>query len=75
MRILAVEIKNFKSIKHLVIPSNHLTILYGPNGAGKTNIIQALNMLFQPEAYPDDFKNQPDDFGLAFYLELEGFEH
>ena len=34
-----VEIKNYKSIKKLVLPLNKLNVLIGSNGAGKSNFI------------------------------------
>ena len=34
-----VEIKNYKSIKNLILPLNKLNVLIGSNGAGKSNFI------------------------------------
>jgi len=45
MRISQVEIKNFRSIKHLVIDLDDTTVLVGPNNAGKTAILDAIRIV------------------------------
>lgn len=52
MRIIEkIEIKNFRSIKHLVIDSidESVLIFSGGNSSGKTNILRALNLFFNNE--------------------------
>ena len=70
MRILGVEIKNYRNLKHVILPWSELIVVYGPNGSGKSNLIKALQMMFAPELFREDFRKQADDLELAFYLEL-----
>lgn len=42
-----VHIKNFLSLRDVVLPLKPLTVLVGPNACGKTNIIKALRLLKQ----------------------------
>lgn len=44
MRITRVEIKNFRSIRHLVVDLGKTTVFVGPNNAGKTAILDALRL-------------------------------
>lgn len=43
MSIINIEIKNFKSIKHINIPLDEVNLLLGQNGVGKSNILRAIN--------------------------------
>jgi len=45
MRISRVEIKNFRSIKHLDVDLDDTTVLVGPNNAGKTAILDAIRIV------------------------------
>lgn len=45
--ISEIEIKNFKSLKHLSISAKPLNILMGLNGMGKSSLIQSLLLLHQ----------------------------
>lgn len=42
MRIAQLEIKNYRSIKHLSINCGDLVTLLGPNNHGKSNLLTAL---------------------------------
>ena len=42
MRVTRIEIRNFRSIKHLVVNLGETTVFVGPNNAGKTAILDAL---------------------------------
>jgi predicted ATP-dependent endonuclease of OLD family len=42
MKIIKVEIENFRSIKHLVFEPSQVCALVGPNNAGKTNVLLAI---------------------------------
>jgi len=42
-----VHIKNFLSLRDIVLPLKPLTVLVGPNASGKTSILKALNLLMQ----------------------------
>ncbi len=44
MRITRIEIKNFRSIQHLVVELGDTTVLVGPNNTGKTAILDALRI-------------------------------
>ena len=44
MRVTQIEIRNFRSIKHLVVDLNETTVFVGPNNAGKTAILDALRI-------------------------------
>jgi len=45
MKISKLEIRNFRSIKHLVIEPRELCALIGPNSVGKTNILKAIDLV------------------------------
>ena len=49
MRLVRVEIENFRSIKHLECDFSDVTSFIGPNGAGKSNILRALDWFFNGE--------------------------
>jgi len=40
-----IQVKNFKSYRHGVLPLASLTVLIGANASGKSNIIEALKLL------------------------------
>ncbi len=44
MRITRIEIKNFRSIRHLVVGLGDTTVFVGPNNAGKTAILDAMRI-------------------------------
>lgn len=44
MRITRIEIKNFRSIRHLVVDLGETTVFVGPNNSGKTAILDALRI-------------------------------
>ena len=44
MRLTQIEIRNFRSIKHLVVDLGETTVFVGPNNAGKTAILDALRI-------------------------------
>lgn len=44
MRIARLEIRNFRSIRHLVVDLGETTVFVGPNNAGKTAILDALRI-------------------------------
>jgi predicted ATPase len=45
--ITAVEIKNFKSLKHVALQTRNLNLLTGLNGSGKSSLIQVFLLLKQ----------------------------
>ena len=44
MRVTRLEIRNFRSIRHLVVDLGATTVFVGPNNAGKTAILDALRI-------------------------------
>lgn len=48
MRICKIEIKNFKSIRHVEMHCGPVTALLGPNNHGKSNVLQALDFFLNP---------------------------
>ena len=44
MRVGRIEIRNFRSIRHLVVDLGETTVFVGPNNAGKTAILDALRI-------------------------------
>lgn len=45
MKISRLEIKNFRSIRHIVIEPRELCALIGSNNVGKTNILRAIDLI------------------------------
>jgi predicted ATP-dependent endonuclease of OLD family len=45
MKISKIEIKNFRSIKHLILEPKDLCAIIGPNSVGKTNILKAIDLV------------------------------
>lgn len=50
-KLSAVEIKNFKAIKHIRLPLSDVTILVGPNGSGKSSVLQAIHWAARAASY------------------------
>ena len=46
VQITKIEIRNFRSARHLVISPRQLAILVGRNDSGKSNVLRALNLFF-----------------------------
>ena len=44
MRVTRIEIRNFRSIRHLAVDLSETTVFVGPNNAGKTAILDALRI-------------------------------
>ena len=44
MRVTRIEIRNFRSIRHLAVDLGKTTVFVGPNNAGKTAILDALRI-------------------------------
>ena len=64
MRIAKLEIKNYRSIKHLSINCGDLVTLLGPNNHGKSNLLTALEFGLTTSAKPvelDFFAGRDDD--------------
>jgi len=48
MRLLQVNISEFRSIAEQVLPADSLVVLFGPNSAGKTSVLEAVELLIAP---------------------------
>lgn len=46
MKIKSIHIKNFRSLKDVIIPFDSVTTFIGPNGAGKSTVLRALDWFF-----------------------------
>jgi len=46
MKIKSVQIKNFRTLKNVIIPFESVTTFIGPNGAGKSTVLRALDWYF-----------------------------
>jgi len=57
MKIRKLTIENFRSLKHVTIPVDDLTILIGKNGTGKSAVLKAVDIFFTTNAKYDE-----DDF-------------
>ncbi len=60
MKITKVEIKNFRSIEHLILIPGYLCALVGENNSGKSNILQAINLVLG-ESWPSTRQIADDD--------------
>jgi len=49
LKVRAVRIENFRSIRDLACDFDAVTSLIGPNGAGKSNVLRALDWFFNGE--------------------------
>ena len=52
MRILEIDIKNFRNISHIVLePSDTVNIIYGDNAQGKTRLLEAIFVITGQPAF------------------------
>jgi energy-coupling factor transporter ATP-binding protein EcfA2 len=58
MRLLRLDIKEFRSIENEWIPADGLVVLFGPNSAGKTSVLEAAEHLITEAA---TFRLDPAD--------------
>ena len=49
IRISSIQIKNFRSIRNIIVYPKDLNIFVGLNDAGKSNVLKALNLFFTGE--------------------------
>lgn len=64
IRIVKIEIRNFRSISKLNLETKNVAIFVGQNDAGKSNILRALNLFFNNETDPGCTL----DFQTDFYI-------
>jgi AAA domain, putative AbiEii toxin, Type IV TA system/AAA ATPase domain len=65
MRLLNVEIEQFRSIEDQRIPMDGLTVLFGPNSAGKTSVLEVVEHLLAQER---EYRSDPGDDDNAVVL-------
>ena len=67
MRIVRIIIRNFRCIKSSeIFPYQH-NVLLGPNNSGKTTVLEALNLLLNPEMTFRSRAIDENDFYQRFY--------
>jgi putative ATP-dependent endonuclease of the OLD family len=64
VKIKTLSIKNFRSIKELVLELPNVCAFVGPNNAGKTNILEAIRRVLMPEYGPRATHFSEDDVHL-----------
>lgn len=71
MQIVQLRIRNFRCIRQAdILPSQH-NVLLGPNNCGKTTVLEALNLLLNPETTARAFAVDENDFCDRDYLPHE----
>lgn len=63
MKIQAVRIKNFRTLKDVTIPFDSVTTFIGPNGAGKSTVLRALDWFFNGK--PGSLTEKDCSFGAT----------
>lgn len=63
MRIQAIRIKNFRTLKDVTIPFDSVTTFIGPNGAGKSTVLRALDWYFNGK--PGSLTEKDCSFGAT----------
>ena len=75
LRIGAVRIENFRSIRDLTCEFDAVTSLIGPNGAGKSNVLRALDWFFNGEKGaigPEDLhKGSPEGSRIRVQVDFD----
>lgn len=68
MHIVRLAIDNFRCIRHAEIYPGRHTVMLGPNNTGKTTVLEALNLLLNPEVTPRSRAIDENDFYKRDYL-------
>jgi AAA15 family ATPase/GTPase len=55
--IKTLEVKNFKSIKHLKLDCKRINLFIGKPNTGKSNILESISIFSFPHSLSDDLKN------------------
>lgn len=63
MKIQSVRIRNFRTLKDVMIPFDSVTTFIGPNGAGKSTVLRALDWFFNGK--PRSLTEKDCSFGAA----------
>ena len=62
MRIVRIEIENFRAVKRATLYPEKHNVYLGPNNIGKTTLLEALNFLLNPEISPRPGVVNENDF-------------
>lgn len=75
MRIHTLEIRRFRCIKGVTIPTSRLCTFLGRNGSGKSSILHALRVFFEnaPRLSIDDFYNRDPESPIEIQVTFEAF--
>lgn len=73
VQIKSIEIKNLRSIRHVLFTVDDFTALIGGNNAGKSTILKAIELFFDgsPKLSPDDFSKGNQDDPIEITLEFK----
>jgi len=72
--IQSISVRNFRSIDHLDIDLERLTVLLGANSAGKSTVIRALEWFFDGERLDlDDVRDRDPELVVAVRITFTGF--
>lgn len=73
MKIKELDINRYKSIEDPIIVKNfsNLHILVGPNNAGKTNVLDAINLFFNPNLDKERFLDEKSSVKMILNFENE----
>ena len=66
IKISSVHIKNFRSIRNVLIKATDLNIFVGTNDVGKSNVLKALNLFFNGQTDYDKPFSFESDFTYLF---------
>jgi len=67
MRIVRIRIKNFRCIREAEIYPLEHNVLLGPNNVGKTAVLEAINLVLNPEVFPRPGVIDENDFYNRIY--------
>lgn len=69
IKISSIQIKNFRSIRNVLIKATEFNILVGTNDVGKSNVLKALNLFFNGQTdYNKAFSFQQRTIICVCYL-------
>lgn len=71
MKIVKIVIKNFRCIKSAEIYPHTQNVFLGPNNIGKTTILEALNLVLNPELARQDVIDENDFYKRAYSFASE----